>query len=239
MNAAAVEVWTIPLDGSLRLDGPLQEHLNAAEQALAARMRPGPGRDAFVTTRVALRQILAGYLACTPLDIRLAQREAGKPVLAMPASTIDLHFNVTHTRGLALCAVTQQREVSIDAEWMDPAVAWQGIARTVFSHREQADLAALPESDRRPGFFAGWARKEALLKGLGTGFSASTQAFDAPMLPSGLAANVCAAPDGSLWTLMDLAVGPDHAAALALQGSAPLRIVSRRFSAFLPTRSLA
>ena len=40
----------------------------------------------------------------------------------------------------------------------------------VFSTRERAEFTALPDTERQNVFFESWARKEACLKALGTGF---------------------------------------------------------------------
>jgi 4'-phosphopantetheinyl transferase len=80
---------------------------------------------------------------------------------------------------------------------------------------ERAALAELPPARREEGFLSCWVRKEAYLKGMGTG------------LPGGLARQcVGLAPElvrgaglestTSGWTFFDLDLPPDHRAALAV-----------------------
>ena len=196
-----VDIWRLAL--GRHADGTL---LSPAELDRAARMRPGPAREGFVDTRVALRQILAAYLGLAPSQVPLAERAGGKPVLDAAAGCADWRFNLSHTRDLALCAVALGCEVGVDVEWIDPALAWQPIAAAQFPAHEQAALLALPERAQRTAFFSAWTRKEARLKGLGTGFAVAVHEVQSPPGP---------------WAVMNLDVGPGYAAALAVQGEAP------------------
>jgi len=198
-----VEVSVIAL-GAPVPEALLARTLSPAEQDRAARLREGPGREAFVTTRIALRQILAGHLGLQPSAVPLAQREGGKPILDPAAGCADLRFNVSHSRGIALCAVAFGREVGIDVEWMDPGTPWQAIAAAQFSAQELGQLMALPLPARRPAFFAMWTRKEARLKGQGTGFARLAPTMEDLAGP---------------WAEAALDIGPEHAAALGVQSS--------------------
>jgi len=232
--------------GWLRLEesmDDLPELLSAAERERALRMRAPSARAAFVQTRVALRQALGRYLGLPPADVPIVVGADGKPRLSADAGLPDLRFNLTHTRGLALCAFALGCELGIDVEWRAPDLPWLDMAATAFSATEQAALAALPEADRRSGFYAGWTRKEAWLKGLGTGFSASMlRETDVPTAPRALAPLRLTAASGARWSLVDLSIpaqaAGDYAAALACEGDMPaLRWLA--LSAVAPNRSAA
>ncbi len=204
LDAARVEVWSLALDE--HEDPSLLGVLDAAEQNQAARMRAGAVRSHFVKARAALRCLLARYLGILPSQVVLQLNAYGKPRLE--AGT--LRFNLSHTRSVALYAITCDREVGIDVEWMDAAVDWRAVAPTVFT---------APEIERlvnRADFFTAWTRKEALLKGLGTGFGTP-----------------CAPSSAQGWTIRDLDVGSDCKAALAVHGSVALQIVQRPLGADL------
>ncbi|HEY4079917.1 MAG TPA: 4'-phosphopantetheinyl transferase superfamily protein [Burkholderiaceae bacterium] len=205
LDAARVEVWSLVLDEADE-DASLLGVLDAAEQEQAARMRAGAVRKHFIKARAALRCLLARYLGVLPSELALHLNAFGKPRLDGSA----LRFNLSHTRGLALYAMTCGREVGVDVEWIDAAVDWRPVAPTVFTPDEIAALAS------RSDFFTAWARKEALLKGLGTGFGAP----EAPSSAEG-------------WTVRDLDVGSDCKAALAVHGSAAFQIVQRSLDADL------
>jgi len=220
LEDGTIEIGWLPLD-----EGAVDtlELLDPAERERAGRMRAPGARAAFVQTRVALRRALARLLERPPAAVPISLDANGKPRLTADAGLPDLRFSVAHTRGLALCALALDRELGVDVEWRGRDLPWQDMAATAFSLAEQEALAALPEDARRPGFYAGWTRKEAWLKGLGTGFSAATAA-NVPMDPRALTALRLIAPSGSDWSLRDLAVpgrSSDYAAALACSGDLP------------------
>ncbi|MBR1803279.1 MAG: 4'-phosphopantetheinyl transferase superfamily protein [Muribaculaceae bacterium] len=87
----------------------------------------------------------------------------GKPSLAgMP----HIHFNMSHSRGMAVCAVSD-RPVGIDVERIDHYDAAL-IARTM---NEQEQRAIEQSADRNTAFIRLWTMKESLLKLTGEGIS--------------------------------------------------------------------
>ena len=96
-------------------------------------------------------------------DLSLTRSPLGKPALLRRG---DLHFSLSHSGTLALCAVSGQ-PVGADVEGLRPPD--QGVARLTFQPRELAWLAAQPDQAR--AFTRLWTRKESLLKRLGDGFS--------------------------------------------------------------------
>ena len=77
-----------------------------------------------------------------------------------PAETRPLHFNLAHSEGLLLVAVTRMCPVGIDVEKVGSADDAEEIAARFFSVREVAGLRELP-ADRRGRRFllSGPARK--------------------------------------------------------------------------------
>jgi 4'-phosphopantetheinyl transferase len=217
-----IEMGWLTLDDAV---DELPDLLSPAEQERAGRMRVPAARAALVQTRAALRRKLGRLLGLPPAEVPISVGAHGKPRLTAGSGLPDLRFNLTHTRGLALFAFALGRELGIDVEWRAQGMPWLDLAATAFSPVEQAALAALPEDAHRLGFYAGWTRKEAWLKGLGTGFSAAMlRATDIPVNPHSLASLSLRAPSGEAWSLCDLAIpgwAPDHAAALACEGELP------------------
>lgn len=68
-------------------------------------------------------------------------------------------------------------------EYMRPELATEEIAARVFAPRERAWLAALPLHLRQEAFFRGWTRKEAYVKGTGTGLSTDPRDIEVSILP--------------------------------------------------------
>lgn len=96
------------------------------------------------------------------------------------AESPSLHFNLSHSHGLVLCAVSSIGPVGIDVETIDPERASLDIARRYFSDRETAIFAALPERDRPVAFHRIWTLKEAYVKALGTGLRTPLADFRFP-----------------------------------------------------------
>jgi phosphopantetheinyl transferase len=91
----------------------------------------------------------------------------GKPELA----AVPLQFNVSHSGDWALIAVTQAPRVGVDLECLRPLDDVDALARTSLSARELAVYHDLPRVERHQAFFNAWTRKEAVIKGSGTGLS--------------------------------------------------------------------
>ncbi|MFJ7073645.1 4'-phosphopantetheinyl transferase family protein [Streptomyces sp. NPDC098781] len=122
------------------------------------------------------RQFLAGRLLCRhALSARTGHPEDGWhfPVDAYgrPEPRPDwygVRFNVSHTDGLVVCAVTDGAACGVDVEGPLSEESAAHVAR-FFSPAERAELDALgpAERPRRTGEL--WVLKEAYLKGLGIG----------------------------------------------------------------------
>ncbi len=165
-RVAGVDVWRIDLDaGHPAIDAALQA-LSIQERDRAERLRAPLVRRRFVMRHVALRTILAGYTGTDPA--RLAYRDGpnGKPALEAGP-----RFSLSHSGGLALCAVAADRDVGIDVEQLRAVPEADDIVARLFSAPERRDYQALKQ--RAPGraFLRVWTRKEALLKAEGVGFS--------------------------------------------------------------------
>jgi 4'-phosphopantetheinyl transferase len=214
-----VHVWRIALDRPTWDDADLRSSLAPDELARAARFVFPVDRERFVAARDALRQILARYIGCSPRQVHFGYSQHGKPTLRAPGASTGLTFNLSHTRDLALCAVTRGREVGIDVEAIRPEVAIDEIARTTFSPAERSALAALPPGERLAAFFACWTRKEAYLKARGDGLTYPLDQFDVSLGP-GEAPALLGSREGPAevrrWDLRALDLGERYAAALAV-----------------------
>ena len=213
-----VHVWR----ADLALDGAALEALARLladdERGRAARFRPATARCRFVIARAMLRDVLARYLGEAPAALRFAYGDQGKPALVAPSGAAALRFNLSHSGGLALCAVARGRDVGVDVEQIrDVAVA--RLAARFYAPAEQAALAALAPAAARTVFFRLWTCKEAYLKATGTGVSrplaevAVALAGDEPRL-----AVTGDAGATSRWTLREIDAGQGYAAALAAEG---------------------
>ena len=106
-------------------------------------------------------------LRCAPGDVRIVTGDLGKPRLACS----DLRFSAARSAGIALYATSWTMEVGVDIEAIRTTADIDGIAARFMSPAEQRALASLPPTQRLAAFFQCWTRKEAYVKGIGTGLS--------------------------------------------------------------------
>lgn len=218
----AVHVWTADLDRDSPDSTTLARILDPDESARARRFYFEHDQRHFAAARGILRILLGRYLELPPGDVCFGYGPRGKPFVSVPATAV--RFNLSHSHGRAMFVFAREREVGIDLE----AGArlkddWPGLARRVFSAREQAELAALPAEQRRGAFLNGWTRKEAYLKATGLGIVDGLQSIEITLGPA-LECRLLAGPAGGWWSLHDLRSDPGFAAALAVEGDGPTRV---------------
>ena len=113
-----------------------------------------------------------------------------------------ISFSVSHSGEHALVAVVDDRApLGIDVERVRPRARLEALAARALARDELAAWRARPANERLAAFLQLWTRKEAYLKATGTGITTSMRAV--PVAPAG-------------WTCVDLDVGPDARAALAI-----------------------
>jgi 4'-phosphopantetheinyl transferase len=154
----------------------LQSVLNAEEQERANRYQAQPARQQFVATRALLRILLSQYLQQDPKKVEFCYSVHGKPELSMPGA--KLRFNISHSKGVVLFAISQGQPVGVDLERINPAAKTAAIARRMFSAQEQAEINDLPSCEQQARFFQIWTRKEALIKLFGDRLFSGLKAYE-------------------------------------------------------------
>jgi len=213
----AIHIWRTALDQPDWIVDRLRRSLSRDEQLRADRFHFERDRRRYIVGRGGLRAILSGYLKIDPHRLQFRYGPNGKPALLSSA----LQFNVSHSRGLALIAVTPQQAVGVDVEFMRPVLDADQLAERFFSARESAALRALPACERRAAFFACWTRKEAYIKAIGDGLSQPLDQFDVTLTPDEPPRFLSIGGDRAearRWSLFGLAPGENYAAAIAIQG---------------------
>ncbi len=221
-----IHVWRIPLDARPEEAAALQPLLSDDERDRADRFHFALDRTRFIVAHAALRALLARYLDTEEYRDAFHTGPNGKPALAPGAS---LRFNLSHSKNLALVALTVEREVGVDLESIDERVEIEALARRFFSPEECRGLLGLPEERRRDGFFHIWSQKEAYLKGRGDGVVLGLDHFAVAPDPNAPAALLDDRKDPAArerWTLLTLDPGAGFSGALAVEGASP---IVRRF----------
>ncbi|MGW0864665.1 4'-phosphopantetheinyl transferase family protein [Streptomyces sp. NPDC002611] len=201
-------VWLARVEELRDVVAPLADTLlDGAERARAAALRRAADRDGYRVAHVCLRLLLGAYLQVEPSDVTFVRRPC--PVCGGPHGRPDvpgvpLCFSLSRTDGLCLLAFADTA-VGADIERLPDADTVAALTKTLHP-READELTAYPP-DLRPAAFARvWTRKEAYLKGLGTGL-----ARDPRLDHLGAGARGPRRMPG--WTVEDVTLGEEEAAA--------------------------
>ena len=214
-----IHVWRATLDLPRDRVGELERFLAADELGRAKRFLVRSVQDRYTVARAVLRNLLSRYVSAEPADLRFHYTEYGKPELAQPATSI--RFNVSHSHGLAVYAVTAGVPVGIDVEYLRRRATMDRlkIAHRVFSDREYNELASMPRYRRDEAFLACWTRKEAFVKAIGQGLSCPLDQFDVsvdPNDPPELRAAHWDPLETDRWSMASVDPGPDYIGTLAV-----------------------
>lgn len=218
-NANEIAVWQIDLDEKVENLSGLERLLSEEERQRAARFHFNLDRERYVIGRAALRRLLGKQLQRRPEEVQFRYNPQGKPALDRAEGDADWRFNIAHSGGLALIAVSLGREIGVDIERIRPDVECLELARRNFSPREIAELEATPSAEQRRAFFRGWTRKEAYLKAHGIGLSLPLDRFSVSLGSS--ARLLSAEHDESQlgrWELHSWEPAAEFVAALAVDG---------------------
>ena len=221
LGSEEVQVWRATLDQTPSQVQSFLHNLAADEQARAEQFYFERDREHFIVARGVLRAILGGYLNRAPECLSFCYSSHGKPSLAGDSDGDTIRFNVSHSHGVALYAVTRGREVGIDLERIRFDLAVAEIAERFFSPREVATLLELSTEAQREAFFRCWTRKEAYIKARGEGLFLPLDEFDVSLAPGEPAAVLSTQRDpseASRWSLQELTPAPGFVAALAVAG---------------------
>jgi 4'-phosphopantetheinyl transferase len=199
-----LSLWWAPLDISDSAMRRFAACLSPVERERADRLRAPLQRRRFVAARGWLRQLLGSQLHCAPRDIPIVKGEHGKPTVACS----DLTFSASRTAGVALYATSRTMEVGVDIEAIRANVDIDGLAARFMSPAEQRALASLSARQRLEAFFQCWTRKEAYVKGIGTGLSFALQDVD-------VWRGVSQPATARGWTIHQVKAAPGFAAAVA------------------------
>lgn len=198
-----------------------QRILSLEEQDRLARLRTLPMRQRFAAARLVCRLLLASELQVSPEEVQFTMGPHGKPEV-LQAQTAnsgnDVAFNLSHSQDLLVIALGRNVSLGVDVEFAREAVHRIQIGRRFFSAAEASFLEQLPEAEQLNAFYRIWTRKEAVLKGDGSGLSQG-MAEPCVLPPSG---EVVAWPrqevvfQGVSWSLEELQLGPGYWGALAI-----------------------
>jgi 4'-phosphopantetheinyl transferase len=218
-----VQVWRLELGAAGAADR-FSRLLSPDEKRRADAIRVLPVREEFVAGRGLLRLLLGAAVGVAPGSIVLRTEQNGKPCLAQSA---NVEFNVSHSEGMILIALSRASVVGVDVEFVSgefgEAEELIGIARESFHAGEITSIARTPPGrERLLAFYRAWTRREAVAKADGRGIASllKYEVFRADEFGEArvsLAGAVGSAEDGGDidYFVQTPEAGPSHLAAVA------------------------
>jgi 4'-phosphopantetheinyl transferase len=169
VDSDEVHVWRIHLDLPTMQIRQMEQMLSSDEKLRADRFQFKWHRRRYIASHGALRRILSRYLRSEPDQLKFAYSLLGKPALASNGNAKPLCFNLSHSNEIALCAVTFNRSIGIDLEYVRPNLDADSMAKSFFSPHEYVTISSFHPDYRHEAFFDLWTLKEAYLKATGKG----------------------------------------------------------------------
>ncbi|MEU6477896.1 4'-phosphopantetheinyl transferase superfamily protein [Streptomyces sp. NPDC047017] len=230
-RADKVRVWQIDLDDAMRRSAaPLRAALSPEERLRAARMPDPVLRSRFEAARGAARHILGRCLGRPPARLTWHTGRWGKPRIA--GSEGIVRFNLSHSGGHALLAVTGPRDIGVDLERAQPGRDIVALSHRYFPAEESALVAEAAGDRRHLVFLTLWARKEACTKAAGTSLLGHGLRLAVTTAPAAGGTVLAHDPTRRLpgrWLVHDVPAPSGHVAAVALDGDAPAHLTIRQW----------
>jgi 4'-phosphopantetheinyl transferase len=178
-NANAVQIRYLNPDGVTdpSLVQQLRSWLDRDEQARLARFVRPVDQHQFLVSHALLRRLLSQSLGCTPQEIAFGTTGRQKPILTHPRPDKALHFNLSHTRGMTVVAMSDS-PLGVDTEWLDRQAPAENLAARYFTPTEVSDIQNQAPTHIQRRFLSYWTLKEAFLKAEGWGIVESLDGFE-------------------------------------------------------------
>lgn len=206
--------------------------LDATERERFAGLRRVEDRRGFLTTRVLLKT-LVGRLSDSPPDrVHLRYdcfrcgRPHGRPVVVDPQAAVPWRVSLSHTDDHVVVAATDAGPVGVDVE-SAAATGFDGFDDVALTSTERSEVEHCRPAAQPRVRAVYWTRKEAVLKAAGSGLAFDPTALEvsASYLPPALTAWYADEPQPTSVQIIDIPVGGDHVAAVAVLADAPCTLV--------------
>ena len=230
-----VHVWLMFHD---KLPVPQQQTtspiLNEQEQLRQQRFATPALQYRYQCRREMLRRSLTAYRPDIPAsDWIFNLNPHGKPQLHPTQSETKLHFNLSHTDGLTVLAISEIEECGIDIE--NTAVgrpsSYLDISDRFFTEPESAHIKQGSSATQIQRFFDYWTLKEAYMKAVGKGLSLGLDRFQfvlKPYAPIAIEFPPPAIDDADTWVFHQETISDDFRMAIALRAGSS-RAISCKF----------
>jgi len=171
LSIDTAHIWVVDLADFWSEVNFFRQFLSPDEVARGDRFKFSHDQINFICTRGIARWILAKYLGFAPTDLQFSYTEKGKPFLADSLNHLNLNFNISHSKNLAVYGITQANLIGVDIEYLRTNLDVLALAKRFFSAQEYLAISNLSGNTQLNLFFRLWTCKEAYLKAVGLGIA--------------------------------------------------------------------
>ena len=182
-------------------------------------------RHEYLVAHALLRSTLSHYGDRQPAAWSFVRNAYGRPEIEGADGRPPLRFNLSHTAGLVVCAVTRSAAIGVDVEAIGRMGDLAAIAAASCAPVELADLNALAGDEWVQHFFSLWTLKEAYCKAVGKGLSMPLQQIQFRFKLNAIEFTPLLEPKaGRKWQFALLRPIQSHSLAVAVHLPGPLHI---------------
>jgi 4'-phosphopantetheinyl transferase len=214
-----VQIWRVDL-AAAQISEPnpngFWNTLSPDEKERAEKFHFERDRNHFVASHGVLRDILSRFTSRAPSKLEFVYNPQKKPSFATGSEFENIHFNLSHSHGIALCAVTTIGAVGVDLEKIQNSLKLVDTAGKIFGDGEISIFQSLPPEIQEIAFLNCWTRKEAYLKAVGVGLQIDPRSFRVSFIPgepTALGAGV-----NPKWTLREFKPAAGYVGAVVVDG---------------------
>lgn len=203
--------WLLSLDQPGETQAAMEILSDSEKQHLEKIISPDH-KVAFLTARSNLRRILGQRTNQPASALQFQTGPHGKPKISDPS----VHFNLSHSGGVAALAISSTISVGVDIEKIRPVK--KEIARRFFTSNEADQIEKAEGLELKKLFLKCWTQKEAVLKANGMGLQGGLDSFQVALddgKPRVLAMDNVVDPEKQ-WTLETFELYGDVIGALAV-----------------------
>jgi 4'-phosphopantetheinyl transferase len=227
-----VHLWAVEPERlhAPRLLAAYLEMLCAEERERQQRFRFEKHRHQFLVSHALVRVVLSRYVPLPPAHWRFSTNAYGRPEIRDGEGLPPLRFNLSHTDGMAVCAVALDVDVGADVENAARPGQTVELADSFFSPSEARALRAQPPDRQRERFFDYWTLKESYIKARGAGLSLPLDQFAfhlEPGQPPRITFDTRMQDDPEAWQFVQVRLSPEHPAAVAVRRARGLPLTVR------------
>ncbi|MFH2053338.1 MAG: 4'-phosphopantetheinyl transferase superfamily protein [bacterium] len=174
-----VHVWLVHQDriSDRRTFVECRDILSSGERARARRFFREPDSRLYTAAHALMRTTLSRYLGKDPHDWVFATSSTGKPMPVLAEGSPPVHVSISHTAGLAACALATQGPVGVDVEVRQRGILDAALLASTLCPDEIESFRGIGTADRVDRFFEIWTLKEAYLKARGYGVAFGMSRF--------------------------------------------------------------